>query len=78
LEKIKKVVKKRRICCESCEKMHTKKVISKTSLMNMSKSEKSAYFRHVFDNNFFLVRFFKTFSFKCAGNGSKKENLHIL
>ncbi len=39
-----------------------KKVISKTSLTNMSKSEKSAYFRHVFANNFFLMRFFKTFS----------------
>jgi hypothetical protein len=39
-----------------------KKVRSKTSLTNMSKSEKSAYFRHVFANYFFLVRFFKTFS----------------
>ncbi len=39
-----------------------KKVISKTCLTNMSKSEKSAYFRHVFANNFFFVRFFKTFS----------------
>ncbi len=38
-----------------------KKVISKTSLTNMSKSEKSAYFCHVFANNFFLVRFFKPF-----------------
>jgi hypothetical protein len=28
----------------------------------MSKSEKSAYFRHVFANNFFLVHFFKPFS----------------
>ncbi len=28
----------------------------------MSKSEKSAYFRHVFANNFFWVHFFKTFS----------------
>ncbi len=44
------------------KKTHTKKVISKTSLMNMSKSEKSAYFRHVFTNNFFFVCFFKTFS----------------
>jgi hypothetical protein len=40
--------------------MHTKKVISKTSLTNMSKSEKSAYFRHVFANNFFGA-FFQTF-----------------
>ncbi len=47
---------------ESNEKMHTKKVISKTSLTNMRKSEKSAFFRHVFANNFFLVHFFKTFS----------------
>jgi hypothetical protein len=44
------------------QKMHRKKVISKTSLTNMSKSEKSAFFRHVFANNFFLVHFFKTFS----------------
>jgi hypothetical protein len=29
----------------------TKKVISKTSLMNMSKSGKSAYFCHVFANS---------------------------
>jgi hypothetical protein len=28
-----------------------KKVISKTSLTNMSKREKSTYFRHVFANN---------------------------
>ncbi len=39
-----------------------KKIISKTSLTNMSKSEKSAYFRQVFANNFFLVNFFKPFS----------------
>jgi hypothetical protein len=41
--------------------MHQKKVISKTSLTNMSKSEKSAYFRHVFANNFFLCIFSKLF-----------------
>jgi hypothetical protein len=39
-----------------------KKVISKTSLMNISKSGKSAYFRHIFANNFSLVHFFKTLS----------------
>jgi hypothetical protein len=50
-ESVEKVVKK----------MHQKKVISKTSLTNMSKSEKSAFFRHVFANNFFLVHFFKPF-----------------
>jgi hypothetical protein len=38
-----------------------KKVISKTSLTNMSKSEKSAYFRHVFANNFFWCVFSKLF-----------------
>ncbi len=43
--------------------MHKKKVISKTSLTNMSKSEKSAFFRHIFANNFFLLHFFKTFRF---------------
>jgi hypothetical protein len=50
---------------ESVEKVvknAPKKVISKTSLTNMSKSEKSAFFSHVFANNFFLVHFFKTFS----------------
>ncbi len=51
-----------RIRWKSCEKMRQKKVISKTSLTNMSKSEKSAFFRHIFANNFFLVNFFKTFS----------------
>jgi hypothetical protein len=50
-ESVEKVVKK---CA--------KKVISKTSLTNMSKSEKSAYFRHVFANNFLLVHFLKPFS----------------
>jgi hypothetical protein len=39
-----------------------KKIISKTSLTNMSKSEKSAFFRHIFANSFFLVHFTKTFS----------------
>ncbi len=38
-----------------------KKVISKTSLTNMSKSENSAYFRHVFANNFFACIFAKLF-----------------
>jgi hypothetical protein len=37
-------------------KMHQKKVTSKTSLTNMSKSEKSAYFRHDFANNFLWVQ----------------------
>jgi hypothetical protein len=43
------------------KKCTKKKVISKTSLTNMSKSERSANFRHVFANNFFLVQFFKPF-----------------
>ncbi len=51
-----------RIRWKSCEKVHQKKVISKKSLTNMSKSEKSAFYRHVFANNYFLVHFFKTFS----------------
>ncbi len=41
--------------------MHQKKVISKTSLTNMSKSEKSAYFRHIFANNFFVCIFSNLF-----------------
>jgi hypothetical protein len=47
---------------KSVEKVHQKKVISKTSLKNMSRSGKSAYFRHIFANNFFFVNFLKTFS----------------
>ena len=63
---IKKRYQKRRISCwfwirwKSFEKMPRKKVISKTSLTNMSKSEKSAFFRHVFANNFFGT-FFQNF-----------------
>jgi hypothetical protein len=37
--------------------MHPKKVISKTSLNNMSKSGKSAYFNHILANNFFFTIF---------------------
>ncbi len=44
------------------KKCNHKKITSKTSLTNMSKSEKSAYFRYVFANNFLWVHFFKTFS----------------
>ncbi len=47
---------------EKVVKKCTKKVISKTNLMNMSKSENSAYFHHVFAKNFILVHFFKNFS----------------
>ncbi len=38
------------------------KVISNTSLTNMSKSGKCAYFRHAFANNFLKVHYLKTFS----------------
>jgi hypothetical protein len=38
-----------------------KKVIRKLSLTNMSKSGKSAYFRHVFANNFFWYIFYTLF-----------------
>jgi hypothetical protein len=41
--------------------MPQKKVISKTSLTNINKSEKSAFFRHVFANNFFWYIFSKLF-----------------
>jgi hypothetical protein len=50
---------------ESVEKLlknAPKKSYKQTSLTNMSKSEKSAFFRHVFANNFFFVNFLKTFS----------------
>jgi hypothetical protein len=46
---------------EKIVKKCTKKVISQTSLTNKSKSEKSAYFRHVFANNFFWCIFSKLF-----------------
>jgi hypothetical protein len=58
-KKSKKVSKNAEFCAdfESVEKVvkkcAKKEVISKTSLTNMSKSEKSAFFRHVFANNFF-------------------------
>ncbi len=38
----------------------------------MSKSEKSAYFHHVFANNFFCVHFFEPF--KSAEKVFKKAN----
>jgi hypothetical protein len=41
-------------------KMHTEKAKCKTILTNMSKSEKSTYFRHFFANNFFVL-FIKLF-----------------
>jgi hypothetical protein len=36
------------------------KIITKTSLTNMSKSRKRAYFRHIFANNFLSAHFLKT------------------
>ncbi len=45
---------------EKLSKVAHKKVISKTSLTNISKSEKSAYFRHVYANIFFGA-FFQNF-----------------
>ncbi len=65
---LQKIYQKRRIShwfrirWKKCKKMHTKKVIGKTRLANMTKSEKSAYFRHIFANNFLCVHLFKTFS----------------
>jgi hypothetical protein len=46
---------------ENVLKKCTKKVISKTSLINMSKSGKSTYLLHVFANNFFWYIFKKNF-----------------
>jgi hypothetical protein len=68
--------------------MH-KKVISKISLTNMSKSINSAYFRHVFANNFFWCIFSKNFHrihnqrdilsfFIPILNCQKKKKLHFL
>ncbi len=42
--------------------------------MNMSKSEKSAYFRHIFANNFFSVPFLKLFQ----RIWNQREILHFL
>jgi hypothetical protein len=46
---------------EKLSKNAHKKVISKTSLTNMIKSEKNANYRHIFASNVF-GDFFKTFS----------------
>jgi hypothetical protein len=43
---------------EKVFKKCTKKAKSKTILMNMSKSRKSAYFHHIFANNVFWCIFF--------------------
>ncbi len=66
---IKKDIKKSRISrwfwirWKSCYlKKAQKKVINKTGLTNMSKSEKSAYVRHGFANTFFWCIFSKLFS----------------
>ena len=53
--------KKSKKISKNAEAKKKKKVASKTSLTNMSKSEKSAYFRHVFAGNFFWVHFSKLF-----------------
>ncbi len=45
------------VFCAFGFKVLSKKVTSKTSLTNMSKIENSAYFCHVFADNFFLVPF---------------------
>ncbi len=75
-ESVEKVVKK-------C----TKKVISKTSLTNMSKSEKGHFYVTFLLITFFFVHFvqkiffkvilllFSNFDCKCAGNGSKKQEI---
>ncbi len=67
-EKIKKGVKKRRISrwfrirWKICKKMHQKKVISKTSLTNMSKSEKTVHISVTFTLiTFFWLIFLKLF-----------------
>ncbi len=73
LQSLQKVLKWFWIRWKSCKKMH-KKVISKTSLTNMSKSEISAYFRHVFSNNFFVFIFSKLFQ----RIQNQREILHFL
>ncbi len=64
------------VFCAFGFKVFSKKVISKTSLTNMSKIENSAYFCHVFANNFFAL--FVNFDCKCAGNGSKKRKIFFM
>ncbi len=46
--------------CKLLKNAH-KKSYKQNKLTNMSKSQKSAFFRHVFANNFFCVHFFKFF-----------------
>jgi hypothetical protein len=46
---------------EKASKKCTKKVLSKTSVPNISKSGKSAYFRHFFADKFFWVHLLKLF-----------------
>ncbi len=70
---------------KSCK--NAQKSFKQNKLTNMRKSEKSAYFRHVFANNFF-VHFFKTFStdYKSAWNSTflipvlnfKKQTIFLL
>ncbi len=52
--------------------MHPKKVISKTSLTNMSKSGKSAHFRYIF------LHFFNGFEAKCAKKRLKKQKTFFI
>ncbi len=42
------------------------------SSMNMSKNEKSSYFRHICANNFLLLTLLLNFECKCAWNNFKK------
>jgi hypothetical protein len=59
---------------EKVLKNSPKKVTSKTSLTNMCKSGKSAYFCHVFADNFVLVHFLKLFQ----RIWNQRENLRFL
>ncbi len=47
---------------EKFSKKFTQKSYKQNKSTNMSKSEKSAYLRHVFVNNFFRLEFLKNFS----------------
>ncbi len=66
-KKSEKISKNAEFCADfesvkKVEKMYQKKLWAKKVRRTWVKSEKRAFFRHIFDNNFFMVYFFKTFS----------------
>ncbi len=63
---------------EKVVKKCTQKSYKQNKFDKQSKSEKSAYFRHVFANNFFWVHFFTTFSTESKSAWNSAFLIHIL